>query len=434
MQYKQQEYDALIEHFKAKAIEVDQTQNLIKDEIKQVREKLEILQVIKAREKKISAKNKMKSLNNMKELEQNISNLENKENEIKSKIETIRQQAQDIHASEMQKFKEILSKTEEVKTKIEQERVRIGQRLKETEEEVDKINSDSKSKENEDSQKATQVSELKNKILVLQNDIKEYEKNNSLTIENYKKKDALEKQLKSLESKINKMQGEVDELDKIRIKKQIQLDSAEQEIKDQKSTIQKIEDEIRATSDENQDNIKKIEVYFNRKRRETTMDTPSYTVQASLRRFDTISIKDEIRIKEGDVMASKKSLLLSNVKRTIAMLTEKIKDKAMEVRQISETLKSHQNQEGTQDEDASLNQVLVMKFKEATKEFWGLKMKKIKSELRLKHREEIIDQFIANQKKLQPELQRTILYNIQNLPFDNEIIEHVVDEKYRKPG
>ena len=212
------------------------------------------------------------------------------------------------------------------------------------------------------------------------------------------------------------------------------MDSAKQEMQYQKNKIEKIEEEIKSTSEENEDNIKKIEVYFNRKRRETNMDTPSYTVQASLRRFDAITIKDEIRVKEGDVMAAKKNLLLSSVKRTISMLTEKIKDKTLEVRQISETLRSHQSQKGTREEDIQLNEVLVIKFKEAVKELWSLKMKKIKSELRLEYRGKMIDQFIADQKELKPELQNTVFYNIQNLPFDNEIIEHVVDEKYRKPG
>ena len=46
----------------------------------------------------------------------------------------------------------------------------------------------------------------------------------------------------------------------------------------------------------------------------------------------------------------------------------------------------------------------------------------------------MINEFIEEQNARRPELERTIHYNMTHLPFDNEIAEHVIDEKIRKPG
>ena len=48
---KQSEFEELEKHFRNKAVDVGQTEQLLKEEIKEVKERLEILSVIKIREK-----------------------------------------------------------------------------------------------------------------------------------------------------------------------------------------------------------------------------------------------------------------------------------------------------------------------------------------------------------------------------------------------
>jgi chromosome segregation ATPase len=434
LQYKKQEYSSIEKHFKDKVVEVSETDEMIKQEINEVKERLEILKVIKIREKQMSAKNKKKWLEAMRQLQNKITTLKTKEKELNVQLQSIRQEAEDFHTLQMKKFKQVLRETELAHEKVAKERLAVGDRLEEAEEEAGEIEIKIEFAEDQGKLKRMQVEELTERISMLKADIARFEKEHSDLIASYNVKRNLEKQMKELEDKISKMQLDVNEMEEAKINKQMRIDLAEQEIEKQKNAINRIDETIKLTKEENEIAIKKIEVYFNRKRRETEMDSPGYTVQASLRRFDTMKLSDEIRVEEGSVVASKKNELLSNVKRTIDVLAQQIKEKAIDLRHTIETIKSHEKHRGNSNEDWKVKNALQTKFQDLTKEFWDLKMKKIKTELRLKHREMTIDRFVEEQNSLKPELERTILYNMKHLPFDNEIAEHVIDEKIRKPG
>lgn len=432
---RQGEFEELERLFRNKAVDVGQTEQLLKDEINEVKERLEILSVIKAREKQMSLKNKKKWLQALKKLEEEIAALKNKQADLEAKIDKIRQDAEDIHTQEIKKFKEVLRDSEKARDKVEQERIRDSQRLEETEAELQLINKQIETKEKEKALKEQMMKESEERIKMLTADIAKFESENPFLVQNFKSKADLEKELKKINEQIAQLQFEVDDLDARRVKRQVQKDTAEEAIKCEKEIINQVNHAIKTITEEDEESIKKIEVYFNRKKRESDMDYPSFTVYKTLRRFDTMKISDEITAKLGDVIASLKPSLLNNVQRTINMLQEQIKDKALETKHFGETLKSHLRQHRKNNaEDEKIKAVLVAKFKELANELRDLKLKKFKTELRLKFRTQAIDKFIDTQMAQRPELERTIHYNMSHLPFDNEIAEHVIDEKLRKPG
>ena len=432
---KQGEHDELEKLFRNKAVDVGQTEQLLKDEVNEVKERLEILSVIKAREKQISLKNKKKWLEALKKLEEEIFALKSKQSNLEAKIQKVRQEAEDIHTQEIKKFKEVLRESERAREKVEFEQERDSQRLEETEAELQLICKQIHDKEEEKALKEQMLKETEEKIRMLTTDISKFEADNPFLVQKFKSKIDLEKELAKLTEKITQMQLDVDDLDAKRVKRQTDIDKAEEAIKNEQERIKQINNTIKTVSEEDEESIRKIEVYFNRKKRESDMDYPSYTVYTTLRRFDTMKISDEITATMGDVISTLKPSLLSNVERTIKMLQEQIKDKALETKHFGETLKSHMRDHRANNlEDEKIKATLVSKFKELVNELRDLKLKKFKTELRLKFRALEIDKFVESQKVQKPELERTIHYNMTHLPFDNEIAEHVIDEKLRKPG
>lgn len=244
-QWKQQEHSNLSKHFKTKAVEIDQTDKLIKDEIKEVKERLEVLQVIKIREKKMSAINRDKWLKKLRELENLQKSLKEEMNEKLAKMDKITQDAEDMHTLQMKNFKVVLSETENARQKLDQERIRNGQRLEEAEAEADIVTQNVIKKEQEGEQKQQELEDLKARIRQLERDIATYEEENPTVIETYKSKRNLEKQHQELSLKIKTMQAEVDELNDKRVRKQMQIDITNQEIQKQRSNINSFNRQIK---------------------------------------------------------------------------------------------------------------------------------------------------------------------------------------------
>ena len=325
---------------------------------------------------KMSLKNKKKWLEALKKLEEEIISLKSKQKDLESKIHKLKQEAEDIHAKEMKKFKEVLRESEKAQEKVELERLRDEKRLEEVEAELTQIIQQIHEKEQEKLLKEKMLKETEERIQMLSNDIAKFESENPFLVQKFKGKAELEKEFKKVNDKITQMQFEVDELENKRVKRQMQIDIAEEAIKNENAKIEQINHKIKTISEDDEESIKKIEVYFNRKKRETDMDYPSYTVYTTLRRFDTMKISDEIRAKMGEVISTLKSSLLKNVERTIDVLNEQIKDKAYEVKHFGSTLKSHMKQhKNNNPEDEKIKATLVAKFKESVNEFRDLKLK-----------------------------------------------------------
>lgn len=435
LQGKQAEFENIEEHFKTRVVEAGQTEQLLKEEINEVKERLEILQVIKKREKEMSLRNKRKWLAAMKKLEAKIAELKAKQKELEAKIKQIMQSAEDLHSLEMKKFKEVIRETEKALAKIEAERKRDEERIDECQQELERLKNDHKDKLEEKKLKEQMLQETQDRIKMLDADIKKYEEENPLIVEKYKSKQTLEKELKLLNSKIAQLQQEVDNMDHRRINRQMEIDKAEAAIKTEKAKIVSLNNTIISSQEEDEEIINRIEIYFNRKRRESGMDTPHTIIQNALRRIETMKISDEIKAKEGDVLISLKKSLLDNVRRTRDVLTEEIKEKAVEVRHVGDVLKEQMRNPKTHNPDhEKLTQSLTVKFKQLANELRDLKIKKLKTELRLKHREKAIDGFVTSQLALKPQLESTIYFNMKLLPYDNEIADYIIEEQDRKPG
>ena len=134
------------------------------------------------------------------------------------------------------------------------------------------------------------------------------------------------------------------------------------------------------------------------------MDSPHIFVRDYVKRLETMSIADEIRIKNGEVISKLKTSLLENVKRTIEVLNEEIAEKAAEVKNVAETLMHKSKRHDKNNEQAEkLRKTLVLKYKTLVSEFRDLKLKKFKTELRLKYRRSAIENYVSDQKKMKPE-------------------------------
>lgn len=125
----QTECEEIDEYFKSRAVQAGQAEQLLKNEINDVKERLEIIQVIKKREKLMSLRNKKKWILALQKLETTIDELKAKQKELEQKIQRINQDAEDLHSLEMKKFKEVLRETEKALHKVEGERKRDEERL-----------------------------------------------------------------------------------------------------------------------------------------------------------------------------------------------------------------------------------------------------------------------------------------------------------------
>lgn len=178
-----------------------------------------------------------------------------------------------------------------------------------------------------------------------------------------------------------------------------------------------------------------MEVYFNRKRIETGMDSPHVYINDHVKRLDSMSIAQEINIKEGEVIDKIKQSLLQNVQRTIGVINTQITEKVEDLKHVGETLKEQNKYHNNNDEHSEqLKQTLLNKFKVLVGEFKDLKLKRYKTELRLQEREKIINNFIISQKSQVPTLEKTIFYNLKYLPSDEEVVDSIVAEENNKPG
>jgi hypothetical protein len=126
---KQTECEEIEDYFKSRAMQAGQAEQLIKNEINEVKERLEIIQVIKKREKLMSLKNKKKWILALQNLESKIDELKVKQKELEERIQRIKQDAEDLHTLEIKKFKEVLRETEKALEKIGEERKRDEERL-----------------------------------------------------------------------------------------------------------------------------------------------------------------------------------------------------------------------------------------------------------------------------------------------------------------
>jgi len=224
-------------------------------------------------------------------------------------------------------------------------------------------------------------------------------------------------------------------MDEFRIKNQIIIDSAENTIATEREKIDEINKTINSLESEEEENIKRMEVYFSRKRRETGMDSPYTYISDYVKRLDTMSITEEINIKEGEILAKIKNSLCLNVRRTIEVLNNQIIEKSIDVRHVGETLKEQSKHHDKNNEHSEkLRQTLLGKFKTLVAEFADLKLKKYKTELRLQEREKAITNFVLYQKSQVPQLEKTIFYNLKYLPSDEEVVDHLIAEEKKKPG
>ncbi|CAI2376224.1 unnamed protein product [Moneuplotes crassus] len=434
-QEKRAEYENIQNYFKNRVVEAGETEALLKNELNQVRERLSTIKVIKKRQKKMSARNKKKWLESLRKLTHDIENLKVKKKTVEESISKIRQEAEDLHTFEMKKFKEVLAETERALDKIEGERKRDEARLEELEASLSELRQEYSSMVDAKALKEKCIHETQQRIKMLEADIRNYEKANPLIVEKYQSKASLKQDLDNLNAKIKKMQVQVDSINQDRVYKQMRVDKENENIQKNEEEIEKLTSQIEVLKTEHEENIKRIEVYFNRKRRETGMDTPHVYVHDLVKRLDTITIGDEVRIKEGEVLSKIRASLLDNVKRTIGVLDEQIKEKSMDLLHVRETLKEQSRHHQEENEHSSkLQQTLIKKFKILVHEFRDLKIKKYKTELRLKHRSIAIDKFIYEQKSKIPELERTIYFNLKFLPTDQDIVDHIINEQHTKPG
>jgi chromosome segregation ATPase len=428
------EYEEIEHHFKSKVVDVGQTEVFIKDEIKRIKERLAVIFVYREREKKMSLRNRKIWLASIVKLEQEIADLNQTQKDLEIQIQQIRQDAGDLHSLEMKKFSDVLYDSEQALEKIENERKRDEERLDQCLKDLASIKAEHQSKIDDRTLKEQMLHETKDRIRELEFDIETYEKGNPYIIEKYKSKANIEKELKSLKVKIDQMQLEVDEINQDRIQRQMAIDSGHKEIDTQKTKISEIGKNIGSLESEGEDHIKRIEVYFNRKRRETGMDSPHIFVRDYIKRLETMTIADEISIKDGEVLAKLKNSLLHNVSRTIEVLNDQISEKAADVKHVAETLKQQSKHHNKNNEHSEkLRQTLVLKFKTLVSEFRDLKIKKFKTELRLKHRKTAIEKYVSDQKILKPDLERTIYYNLKYLPSDDEVANYIIEEQNRKP-
>lgn len=434
LQIKTSEFEEIEYHFKTKVVNAGQTETFIKDELKEIKERLAVIFVYREREKKMSLRNRKIWLAAILKLEQEITGLKQTQSDLEAQIQQIRQDAEDLHSLEMKKFKEVLYDSELALEKIENERKRDEERLEECQKELALIKLEYEAKINERKLKEQMLQEAKHRITELELNIALYEKENPLIVEKYKSKASIEKELKTLKEKIDQMQVEVDEMNKDRIQRQMVIDSSKKEIETQKSRITSIGNTIQTLETEDEEHIKRIEVYFNRKSRETGMESPFIFTRDYVKRLETMTIADEIRIKNGEVIGKLKNSLLQNVSRTIEVLDEQIAEKAAEVRNVAETLMHKAKRRDKNNEQAEkLRHTLVLKYKTLVSEFRDLKLKKFKTELRLKYRRAAIEKYVSDQKKLKPDLERTIYFNLKYLPTDDEVANHIVQEQSRKP-
>ena len=279
--------------------------------------------------------------------------------------------------------------------------------------------------------KETILEETQERIKMLETDLAKYGEQNPLVIEKFKSKANLEKELKILNMKISEMQEEVNGMDQNRVERQIQIDQAHKKIEARKKELKSMDKIISNIEAEEEEQIKRIEVYFNRRRREIGMETPHVFIRDYVKRLDTMTIQEEISIKQGETLAQVKSSLLSNVQRTIDMLESEISNKIEDIKHVKEILET-QNVGGDKEHSEKHRKTLLKKFKTLVSEFNSLKIKKLKTELRLKKREEAIDAFIQHQHSQKPELERTIYYNLRYLPSDEDVVEDISSQEMRK--
>ena len=435
LQVNQGEYEEIEEYFKTRAVQAGQAQEMIKSEINEVKERLEIIQVIKKREKLMSLKNKRKWIAALQKLEGKTDSLKENQKDLDQKLQRIQQDAEDLHSLEMKKFKDVLKHTETALSKVEREKVKCERRLEECKKALGLATNEHSDQEGGKILKQKMFQETIKRIEVLEIDIMAYEAQNPMMVEKYKSKALLEKELADIKIKIKHMQEDVNGMDEQRVTKQMILDSTQQSLKEQQDRIAQMQKTINNLEMEDEDQIKRIEVYFSRKNREVEMDTPVQILQSSIRKIDGVSLNNEIISKQVEVLAKLKISLLDNVQRTIDVLTKEIAEKVIEVKHIGDTLKTQSKGLNKHDEDAvKLNTALKNKFKLLCGEFHDLKVKKLKSELRLKHRDMVLTSFIVQQSQDQPDVHETIHYKQKQLVADEEVVSYVIQEKSLKPG
>lgn len=111
-------HDELLQLFSQKTHEVSDADEKIKTEINDIRERLETIQVLKMRERKLGKKQREKTKLQKRELETSIDNLKKDLVDLDNYVKKILQEAEDAHSATTKTFDETIRPLEEAKDAV----------------------------------------------------------------------------------------------------------------------------------------------------------------------------------------------------------------------------------------------------------------------------------------------------------------------------